>query len=189
MGTSGNGSGRKNGIKYSFVIIPAVLIILYIVSYQSLFSNESAEMIGKSIPDITLYDLEKVNGTPLKEKAGNNSLLVLWATWCEPCVRELKALNVIRKEYRERGIEFVFINYDVGSLNELQTRISSWVQKNNLSLNIFFEPNQVLLSQLKIHGLPALVGIGQKGEVKFIDVGEKDWDKKTLEDIDKRLKN
>ena len=45
-------------------------------------------------------------------------LLSFWATWCKPCIEELKAYNKIYEKYKEQGFTIVAI-FD-SPLNNLQ---------------------------------------------------------------------
>ena len=43
---------------------------------------------------------------------GKRQLIVLWATWCLPCVQELQALNQAQESLKEAGISLLILNLD-----------------------------------------------------------------------------
>jgi thiol-disulfide isomerase/thioredoxin len=70
---------------------------------------------GKSVRsqrfDFTLSDL---NGRPVRfsEHGGRVVAVAFWATWCEPCIEELRQLQEIWKQHRDKGFELISINVD-----------------------------------------------------------------------------
>lgn len=63
------------------------------------------------VPDLALPDAQ---GAPhhLSEWAGRPLLVNFWATWCEPCQREIPLLKTLRREYAANGLEIVGIAID-----------------------------------------------------------------------------
>jgi thiol-disulfide isomerase/thioredoxin len=63
------------------------------------------------LPDITLPD---ANGTRhrLSEWRGHLLLINFWATWCEPCRREIPLLKRLRREHAQQGVEVVGVAVD-----------------------------------------------------------------------------
>ena len=67
--------------------------------------------IPEELPPITLPGL---NGTPrsLADFRGKLLLVNFWATWCEPCRREIPLLQKLRRERGKDGLEIVGIALD-----------------------------------------------------------------------------
>ncbi len=67
--------------------------------------------VPEELPDVTLPDLA---GTPhtLKDWKGHLLLVNFWATWCEPCRREIPLLKRLRREHASQGVEIVGIAVD-----------------------------------------------------------------------------
>jgi len=67
--------------------------------------------IPERLPDLTLPDLrghtQKLSSWP------NRPIMVnFWATWCEPCRREIPLLIKLRKQHANQGLEIVGIAVD-----------------------------------------------------------------------------
>ncbi len=56
--------------------------------------------VGERLPDFTLTDL---TGVPfvLSEHRGQTVIINLWATWCDPCLKELTHFDRIQRENPE----------------------------------------------------------------------------------------
>ena len=67
--------------------------------------------IPESVPDLALPDLDgrlhRLTGW-----AGRPLLINFWATWCEPCRREIPLLKTLRKEHAAKRLEIVGIAID-----------------------------------------------------------------------------
>ena len=67
--------------------------------------------IPTELPNISLADLGGIKH-PLSEWKGRPLLINFWATWCDPCRREIPLLKTIRHERAKDGIEIVGIAVD-----------------------------------------------------------------------------
>ena len=67
--------------------------------------------IPAELPDFALPDL---GGTPhrLSDWRGRTLLINFWATWCEPCRREIPLLDTIRRENADKNLEIIGIAVD-----------------------------------------------------------------------------
>ena len=71
----------------------------------------SAKRIPDVLPDVTMPDS---NGTPhkLSEWKGRPLMVNFWATWCDPCRREIPLLKSLRHERSGESLEVVGIAVD-----------------------------------------------------------------------------
>jgi len=69
--------------------------------------------IPEEVPDIALADL-KGKRHSLREGSGHARLFNFWATWCEPCRREIPLLNALQQDHAAEGLEIVGIAVDMG---------------------------------------------------------------------------
>ncbi|HLQ11852.1 MAG TPA: TlpA disulfide reductase family protein [Steroidobacteraceae bacterium] len=74
----------------------------------------NAELPGNippDVPDLRLADLAgKLH--PLRDGSARPHLYNFWATWCEPCRREIPLLNALQRRYRGDQLEVVGIAID-----------------------------------------------------------------------------
>ena len=71
-----------------------------------------AAAIPEEVPDLTLADLAGKRHA-LREGSGHARLFNFWATWCEPCRREIPLLNALQRDHAAEGLEIVGIAVDI----------------------------------------------------------------------------
>jgi thiol-disulfide isomerase/thioredoxin len=74
-------------------------------------ATQATAAIPATVPDISLPDLA---GKPhaLRSADGHPRLYNFWATWCEPCRREIPLLNTLQDAYASDGLQIVGVAVD-----------------------------------------------------------------------------
>src|SRR5271169_5820187 len=72
----------------------------------------AAGEIGSSLPDFSVKDLQ---GHPLSsaDLRGKVVLVDFWATWCEPCKKEMPGYQKLLDRYGSRGFAIVGFKFNV----------------------------------------------------------------------------
>jgi thiol-disulfide isomerase/thioredoxin len=75
-------------------------------------ADSAALAIPEEVPDIKLADM---GGTPraLRAIPGRTRLFNFWASWCEPCRREIPLLNTLQSAHKAEGLQIVGIAVDM----------------------------------------------------------------------------
>ena len=71
----------------------------------------AAPEVPESLPDIALPGADG-KAHRLREWVGRPLVVNFWATWCEPCRREIPLLNELRREHASNRLEIVGIAID-----------------------------------------------------------------------------
>jgi peroxiredoxin len=66
---------------------------------------------GEQTPDFTVTDITGKKHT-LSEYRGRNVMLVFWATWCGPCIREIPHLIELRNTFSENTLVILALSYN-----------------------------------------------------------------------------
>ena len=128
----------------------------------------TARQLPEALPDIALPALD---GTMhrLTQWKGQPLLINFWATWCEPCRREIPLLKALRRERAAEGLEIVGIAVD----SRDATR--EYAQHQGIDYPVLVG-QQGALEAVKAFGmdtvLPFSVFVDGRGRILTMKVGE-----------------
>lgn len=98
--------------KFVFGMVWILTIFLFVFGwsrYAMNFRNRAHELQKSAAVSLLTAD-------GLKQKLAQSNAAVsvvhLWATWCEPCTRELPIYNEIQKRFSPQNVEFYLISAD-----------------------------------------------------------------------------
>lgn len=93
------------------VVLSVVLLIGLGVMIFNAFKSTGAPIVemNRPAPNFTLAAMGG-GDLQLSDFKGKVVLLNFWATWCEPCVREMPAMQAVYEEYRDKGFEILAVN-------------------------------------------------------------------------------
>jgi thiol-disulfide isomerase/thioredoxin len=116
------------------------------------------------IADIELLKLDATT-TSIGVASSDQPLLVsLWAVWCQPCKRELPALEEISLQRQDLAVLAINIGDD-------PTKIAEYLQVNDLSLPVAIDNNGELLKALDAPTVPVTVLFDSEGNVLWSHLG------------------
>ncbi len=166
--------------KYRFVFRSVILLLLLLAVgytlYQNVFAKENEVILGKEAPNFVAQDLEG-NTFTLSNYKGKGILLNFWASWCEPCEREMPYMNELYETYHEKGVEILALNAD-----ETPLVIDAFIQKYDLKFPILQDKGQKILRLYNVQPLPTTVLINKDGQVVQVVTGTQ-----TKQDIEELL--
>lgn len=120
---------------------------------------------GAQAPDFTLKTL-KGDTLQLSALRGKVVLLDFWASWCEPCQRELPELEKLQRELGARGLQVVALNLD-----QQRQNAQSAAQRLRLTLPVPLDPESKVAERYDPPKMPTSYLIDRAGVVRFIHAG------------------
>ena len=112
----------------------------------------------------------------LAQFSGKIVLVNLWATWCEPCLREMPSLERLQSRLGDK-IVVVAISEDRGGSKTVEPFIGKLGLK---SVKIYLDPKSAMERAFKVLGLPTSFLIDREGRVLGRVEGAAEWDKPKL---------
>jgi peroxiredoxin len=103
---------------------------------------------------------------------GKVVLLNFWATWCEPCLEEMPAMERLSRAYRERGLTVLAVSVD----REGGTVVRTFLRRHALTFLIGLDPQQAVARLHRIWALPSSIILSRQGIPLFSVQGAREWD-------------
>jgi len=122
-------------------------------------------------PAVSFVDLAG-NPASLSEFTGKIVLVNLWATWCEPCLREMPSLERLQSRLGDK-IVVVAISEDRGGSKTVEPFVGKLGLK---SVKIYLDPKSAVERPFKVQGLPTSFLIDREGRVLGRVEGAAEWD-------------
>lgn len=153
-------------------------------------SARAAIVVGKlmpwgqrTTPALQAKALEDGRAVSLTEFSGQVVLLNFWATFCEPCEREMPALNRLLLKYGAQGLKVVGVN-----CGEMPQRVREFLDERVIFDGLpLLDRSQAQLKAWGIPALPASVLIDRQGRAQAWHVGELNWDAPEVQQVVKDL--
>ena len=171
-----------------FINLKIVKYLIFFFCF-SIFSSISQTNEDVPLHNIVQYENPKpISSVVFKDFLGNDvnlndytgSLVIInfWATWCEPCKKEMPSLDRMYKDSSFKNLQVFAVNME--QPNTLKTK-KFFTDLNIKKLEIFFDSNLNFVKEFKLRGMPTTVLINKKGEEFARIVGSIDFqDRKFL---------
>lgn len=146
-----------------------------------------SEQAPRQKADGNRFGLKSLTGTPptslelndlageavsLEQFAGSITLVSFWASWCEPCIRELPSLQRFYQQYRHRNLEVVTVN-----VGETRERIDPVLKEFGMDqYAILFDPRGEEMKRWNVYGFPTNFVLGGDGAFRLGSFGAVEWD-------------
>ena len=160
-----------------------MLIIFYLVLIAQIGAKVEIE---NKLPKMSL---KMLNGksTDVSSFLEDGPILInFWATWCAPCIKEMKYLDKFNKKYAESGFQVVSINTDTP---RSLSKVKSFVKSRGYSFEILMDPKSEFIRKAGGKVLPFLLLVNTDGTIFKRHMGYSPGDEITLEkEIGERIK-
>jgi thiol-disulfide isomerase/thioredoxin len=108
----------------------------------------------------------------LADFRGKLVLVNLWATWCEPCIREMPSLDRLRAAMPAGDLAIVLVSQDRGG----DKVVAPFFAKLGLKIETYLDPKSAVGHAFEVRGLPTSILIDREGRELGRVEGALDWD-------------
>jgi peroxiredoxin len=126
---------------------------------------------GSTAPAFALRTLPGPGELSLASLRGQVVLLNFWATWCEPCEREMPAMQRLHQKLGPEGLRLVAVSVD-----ESSEPVGRFRERFGLSFEILWDPDKRVSNAYQAYRYPETLLIDRDGVVVERYVGPRDWD-------------
>ena len=158
-------------IKKKLISLITLLFLFHLTS--NLISNdiEKIQIIKEPyyINDLELMNY-KENYSLLDDKPASYFIINFWASWCAPCIKEMKSLNSLQKKMS--SIRVITISQD----KSLDLAQNFFKKNKHKALEKYFDKDKKVLSKFSLRGLPTTFIVNKDYEVFAKVEGIIEWD-------------
>ena len=122
---------------------------------------------GQPAPNFVAATLDGQEMT-LQAYRGRPVIINFWATWCEPCRREMPAFQAVYESYKDVGLMILAVSQDVQSATEA---VRAYVTTMGLPFPPLLDPDGVVATQYSIIVLPSTVFVSPDGTIAAMHIG------------------
>lgn len=140
---------------------------------------------GKVATEFKLRDLGG-HEVSLSSMRGKVVFLNLWATWCEPCRREMPS---IEKLYEKFGKDKSFVILAVSEDSDGSKAVAPYVKQSGYKFEILLDPRNDVGEAYNVSGIPETFVIDRDGRIVAHHLGPYDWANPDIRDALQELIN
>ena len=155
-----------------------VLVILMVLSI--LFAEEAEKVKQTEFPNVRIHTLKGRSISPHDIFDKKLTLVNFWATWCVPCLKEMKYLNQFHEKYNKEGFHVVGISIDD---TRTSRRVLSVIKSKHITYPIYLDTEQALFQRFQCSAMPFSVLVSSEGMILWEHTGYIPGDEKEMERI------
>ena len=131
------------------------LIIISLLIASALFVSAQEDLSTRKIP-LPSVDLKMLNGkifnTKNIENDGKPVIICFFATWCKPCMTELKAISDLYDDWKEEtGVKIYAISIDD---SRSSAKVSPLVKGQNWEYEFLLDENSDFKRAMNVNDIP-----------------------------------
>jgi len=152
--------------------VPSLFLLLFLTPFLS-SAGENKEAPGFALKDLSSQEVK------LADFQGKVVLMSFWATWCKPCLAEMRELDRLYKKYKARGFVVLGINEDEADKLE---QVKGVVTKKRVTYPVLLDSEHGVQTAYGVEKLPCLVLIDHHVLIKSKRTGYSEGGLRSLED-------
>lgn len=128
--------------------------------------------IGSNAPS---FSAKNIVGHQVRSSAdfkGKVVLLNIWATYCEPCKKEMPSLEGLHKAYGDSGLKIVAVEIDPSVTDD---SIRAYAKNLGITFEILHDPTHEIEKAYQTTGYPETFVIGPEGTIRKKWIGPDNW--------------
>ncbi|MFV9507152.1 MAG: redoxin domain-containing protein [Oscillochloridaceae bacterium umkhey_bin13] len=162
-----------------YAIIGSLAAVALVAVIWVLTGREPAP-IGQAMPamnrEAPMFDVPALGGgtVDLADYRGQIVLLNFWGTWCEPCKREMPALQSAHAELGPEGLAVIGVNLTDDELAQGrdQAAIQSFLDQFGVTYPNALDLDGSLTNAYRVFPLPTSFFIDGEGRIRYVHIGE-----------------
>jgi len=161
----------KPAIKNTEPAVSGKLSLNDVIRFRRSWNPIYASWYGKMAPDFTLTDITGKQHK-LSDYRGKDVMIILWATWCGPCIMEMPYLIELRNTTGEDKLAMLAISYISKMPPNTTEIVKKLVEQRKLNYTVIsVDRGEVPAPYADIRGIPSSFFIDTEGKIKLVTEG------------------
>ncbi len=134
------------------------------------------------LPSVNIKTLsgKQINTAKLNND-GKPFIISFFATWCKPCLRELKAINEVYADWQdETGVKLIAVSIDEGQNAQ---KVKPLVDGLGWEYDVLLDSNSDFKRAMKVNLIPAVFVVDGKGKIVYTHSGYTDGSEEHLIEV------
>ena len=131
------------------------------------------EWVGRPAPDFELQDLEGQRHT-LRDYRGKVIFLNFWASFCEPCRREMPSMERLARQYADRGMVMLAASLDPQK-QDASRFLNRFLPNQRSAMEVLWDPSGSVSNRYGTTLIPETYIIDRDGRIVARFVNDYDW--------------
>ena len=142
----------------------------------------AAVALHAQVPNVQLKD---INGNTVQTgEISNNGkpvIISFFATWCKPCLRELKAIHEVYPDWQdETGVKMYIVSIDQA---QDANKVKPLVDGNGWEYEVLLDPNGDFKRAMNVQNIPHVFVLDGKGKIIYNHVGYVDGGEEDIREV------
>lgn len=132
------------------------------------YNAASKIQVGNKLPAFSITALEKGKKISSESLKGKYTLIDFWATWCQPCVKEMPVLHRAYEKFKGKNFQILSLSFDQKSADIEPFREKKWKMP---WLHAFVEKGfeSDMAKEFDIIGIPKPILVAPDGTILAMD--------------------
>jgi peroxiredoxin len=148
------------------ILMMAMMVVAAVALHAQVANVQLKNINGKTVQTASIVNN---NGNPV--------IISFWATWCKPCLRELKAIHEVYADWQdETGVKMYIVSIDQA---QDANKVKPLVDGFGWEYEVLLDPNGDFKRAMNVQNVPHVFVINGKGKIVYnhagyVDGGEED---------------
>jgi thiol-disulfide isomerase/thioredoxin len=173
---NGRGLAPRERLTVLLAAVTALLVIAGVWMLTGRDNRDNGTAMGEVDRPAPQFVLPALAGSDIDLSAyrGRVVLLNFWGTWCEPCKRELPALQAAHTELGAAGLSVIGINltYDEVTKGNTVPDVAAFLTQYGVDFPIALDMDGDTTQDYRVFPLPTSFFIDRDGRIRYVHIGE-----------------